>query len=130
MTTPLRSFAQSLPSGSLFGRTESEGAAMRWSMWGAAGLGALALFGALPAFGAGPSGAFCGKAGPALMVGEGDPGALIQQVARECSVGDVIILPGQNSAAIARLCDFNRSVLPAPSGVVLCVMGPLKNERP
>jgi hypothetical protein len=61
------------------------------------------------------SSAYCVAAAAGFMQSDSAGHAALSQCAR----GDTIILPGQSTNAIARVCDFTRSIV-AAGGTVIC----------
>jgi len=47
---------------------------------------------------------------------------------QKCKPGDTILLPGASTGAIAKVCDFSRSVV-ATAGSVICVLASQRSKR-
>lgn len=63
--------------------------------------------------------AFCSLGSIKLRLGRG-PDA-IAEAARICRTGDILYIPGNATLEIGSLCDFSRTIVLQPDGLMLCM---------
>jgi hypothetical protein len=48
---------------------------------------------------------------------------------RKCSAGDTIVIPSRSAGAVARMCDFSKSIVPVGDNVVCAMVSPERASR-
>ncbi len=76
-------------------------------------------------------GIYCVKGTAHLDLGsshgaEGD----VSSVYKYCKVGDILPIPENDTAVIAQVCNFSKSIVAGPGGQVICVIAPKRPIGP
>lgn len=69
--------------------------------------------------------AYCSSGAGAFTVSDESGFAEVKQ---KCKPGDTILIPGGSTGAIAKVCDFSRSVV-TTAGSVICVLAVQRSKR-
>lgn len=71
---------------------------------------------------------YCASGTGHEMMGSANPEDDVAYVYSRCREGDAIAIPGNETLAIAEICDFTKTVIAEPNGEIMCVIGRRKSS--